>query len=374
VLSTKYLPQLAEDVEALGEAFETGGWDKFTKTLDEQVGASGNLVRAFNLLEAYGRVLWVFLKDSLWPVSRDLVVIFGLFAYVILQTMLPALRFLTDHSTLLRVVMFTLITYFAIAKVRAIQLAIAETRLWGATALLAGWTRAVVIWTRHEIAVWGLARIRLIAVTYATAAYMTATRLLTAALLLMNITLETTPVGWILTALALIAVALYVLIFHFDRVKAAAKAVWEWVMDHKILTAILLGPIGIWLAAVVVAIALVITKLKDMIGWAKKAWGWVRDIWNSVPGANLAEGAVGFIAGHASGGMMGKAGLSLVGEQGPELVQLPAGATIKNRSQTRLDPEHQGMISLALTSIIEIDRREIARAYQNYTLDQAARA
>jgi hypothetical protein len=72
--------------------------------------------------------------------------------------------------------------------------------------------------------------------------------------------------------------------------------------------------------------------------------------------------------------MMGSAGLSLVGEQGPEIVKLPAGATIKPRSQIGLDPTNRGMINLALTSIVEIDRREIARAYQNYTLDQAARA
>lgn len=49
----------------------------------------------------------------------------------------------------------------------------------------------------------------------------------------------------------------------------------------------------------------------------------------------LGKGAAEGIDGLATGGMVGKGGMFLVGEKGPELVHLPAGSAVYNNSQTR---------------------------------------
>ncbi len=180
-------------------------------------------------------------------------------------------------------------------------------------------------------------------------------------------------------------------------IEPIATAIWDWVGAHKELaieitaaaTALAVGSpflLGLAGLAKVVATCLGAVGLGGAAGWGllaligsvvalyqtltnKMGRNFLNDLVDSIPGAQerldtffdwlykKINGAVlpkdigvaggytppaymsyplpGPTGAYASGGIMRRAGMALVGEQGPELVRLPAGAQVYNAQQTR---------------------------------------
>lgn len=165
-------------------------------------------------------------------------------------------------------------------------------------------------------------------------------------------------------AIAAVFVILYMKVGWFRR---AVQATFAWIKSHwKLLLAILTGPIG----AAVILIISHFDKIKHAVGaawdWIKRAWGNVKSFfagvgramadgvksginaiitaWNSldmgihisVPGWVPGVGGKGFnvddifpdIGTLATGGAVSRAGAYVTGERGPELLRLPTGTDV----------------------------------------------
>jgi hypothetical protein len=230
----------------------------------------------------------------------------------------------------------------------------------------------------------------------------------------------------VVAAVALLSIGIYELYKHCgwfrDAVKAAwstaktafagildaAKAVWTWVKAYwPYLLGALAGPFGLAVvlilkhldtikgavSAVVDAIKATLSTLKgaaSSVGQAfVRAFGTVKDAvrgaintlirgWNSlqfkVPGFKV--GPVHFggvtlgvpqIPLLAQGGLVTEAGAAVVGERGPELVALPAGATV-----SPLEDGHRRPLEIVVP--VHIDGREVARSVARVASNQLARA
>lgn len=153
----------------------------------------------------------------------------------------------------------------------------------------------------------------------------------------------------------------------FEWIKGAAQATWNWIRSNwKLLITIIAGPIG-------AAVALVATYWDEITAGAAAIWHWFQDVWgllgdvisapfewawdkirpiydkikevvglvqSLLPGGsnaptsanitgqqNTAGGTVGG-ATNATGTSFWRGGMSLVGERGPEVVNLPRGSRV----------------------------------------------
>ena len=124
------------------------------------------------------------------------------------------------------------------------------------------------------------------------------------------------------------------LILHKAVVGGATAAQW---LFNAAMTANPIGLVVVALATLGVGIALVVKHWKDIVTWIKKAWGWLKK-WNGEPAKdknttittthidkNKGTGQYGF---NAKGTDNWRGGLSWVGEEGPELVNLPKGSQV----------------------------------------------
>jgi hypothetical protein len=166
--------------------------------------------------------------------------------------------------------------------------------------------------------------------------------------------------GGIALIIGAIVLAVYELWTHWDKVwtwvKDAAKAAAEWIHHHLMLIVVAGGPIGLLIAAIDF-LAHHWSDIWDGIQTVVSvAWGVIKSILNGgidlingfVKGAGAMLNGVLSIASHipgvssllpshvdlpviprlAAGGSAIEAGLTWVGERGPELMQMPRGATV----------------------------------------------
>jgi hypothetical protein len=221
-------------------------------------------------------------------------------------------------------------------------------------------------------------------------------------------TFATTGLGVAMIAatggLVLIGIGIYALITHFKLFKRIVTDVWDWIKGHwHLLAGILLGPI----AFAVIEIA---THWSSFVGFFKAVPGklaaagkgmwnfvktefksaidWILHGWNKLhfkmPGVHTPFGNIGgFNIGLpqipllAEGGTARTAGLSIVGDRGPELLSLPVGARIDpllpgGRGPTSAPGTWHGSGG-DLTVICQLDRKEIARAVVGEFNREAAR-
>jgi len=175
-------------------------------------------------------------------------------------------------------------------------------------------------------------------------------------------------------------------------VKNAAINVFNWIKTNwPLLLGILTGPFGM-------AIVLIIKNFDKIKSAASSVVGSVRRIFAAIPGiiTGMFKGATSFAAdigrsiadwlnantpfgdkvnfgpvhftipALAEGGIMRFGGPALVGERGPELVNLPQGAQV-----TPLPAA--GTTHVTITTPVYLDRRQIGLAVNEYNSDQAAR-
>lgn len=215
-----------------------------------------------------------------------------------------------------------------------------------------------------------------------------------AATWLVNVALDANPIGAVVLGLAALATGFY---FAFTKIKWFHKAVtdvWSWIKGHwKTLAQVLLTPI---LGPAV----LIIFHWKQLVSFFKKVPGelasagkgmwdfikeafrdainWIIKAWDSlqfkVPGIKTPFGTVGgFSIGVpripmlAEGGTVRTGGAAIIGERGPELLSLPAGARVDpllpdGRGPTAAPGTWRNNGKGDLIVICQIDRREVGRA------------
>jgi TP901 family phage tail tape measure protein len=196
-------------------------------------------------------------------------------------------------------------------------------------------------------------------------------------------------VGWFKDAVQAMGGAV---VASFNWVKQAAINVFGWIKGNwPLLLGILAGPFGL-------AVALIITHFDKIKKAASDVFNSVKTIFGKIPGVikSMFSGAGNF-AGNvgreiadwlnantpfgdhikvgpvdftlpalATGGTMLQGGMALVGEKGPELVTLPAGATVTPIPAT-------ASMAATINVPVYLDTRQIALVTAQYNSDQAAR-
>jgi len=198
-----------------------------------------------------------------------------------------------------------------------------------------------------------------------------ATKLWEGAQWLLNAALDANPIGAVILLIGLLVAAIVIAVTHWKQFKAYLDFLF-----HGMVAGIKwVGGIAAWLGHVFVMMAEGVEHTFERLGrwlwgWAKKVWGWL----NKIPGFSLAVSVAGDVGGavssgfsavkgaFASGGTAWSPGPYLVGEQGPEVVMLPSGATVTPSGT----PQH-------ITIPLIVDGREIARAVANVVSNQKAR-
>lgn len=225
-----------------------------------------------------------------------------------------------------------------------------------------------------------------------------------------NLTIAANPIALVIIAIAGLVIGFVILYRRvawfrnavnaaWDKIKSAAVFVFNFIREHwKALLVILGGPIG----AVVLGIVTHFGQVKHaahelwvgvrqvfnaVVAIVQRAWGLIRpvvDKLSSGVGAVASAGGkvagfIGSVGGSIPGfglGGVSPGGAALVGEYGPELVSLPAGARVTPLS----GPAAPGAIDLAAAignlnvhSVLMVDRRVLAESTGRAVADRQAR-
>jgi TP901 family phage tail tape measure protein len=211
----------------------------------------------------------------------------------------------------------------------------------------------------------------------------------------------------IMLALAALIIIIALVVMHwkwfknagvnaFHWVVHAGQDAWHWIKKHwPLLLGVFLGPFG-------AMIALVITHFGQLKKIVKSVLHWIAHAWNSTVGGFSVKipSWVPHFGGHhltiptihvgknAQGTQGWMGGLSVVGERGPELVNLPRGASVIPTGQSYFEPRRHlpnpapsdgggKPIVVEAHSHLYLDRhgkREIATAVNRFNADTRARA
>ena len=169
------------------------------------------------------------------------------------------------------------------------------------------------------------------------------------------------PIALVVAAVALLAAGAFLLVKNWDSVTGFFSSMWDELVGiftsaieivgnvigrgmafvYKLFT----DPVGaitdIW-NGLVDSFWDILGGIADAFDWA---WGYIEPIFNKLSGAwdavsgafgqGVGDGmAAGGMTGLATGGTVAQGGWALVGERGPELVQLPTGSTVYDAQQT----------------------------------------
>ena len=193
----------------------------------------------------------------------------------------------------------------------------------------------------------------------------------------------------LLPAIILLIAGVVLLIKHWGWVKDKFAEVFNWLKTHwPYLLPLLLGPIGIAAAAIITHWSQIKKSTTDLVNWVIKQFNRVVAFIKGIPGRighpfakafggvqGAAHHAFGW-AGLAEGGSLTTSGGVVVGERGPELLRLPAGARVTPLTGASPSPAAAaagGAGDATITTQVFLDKREIARAVGQYTADRSAR-
>ena len=170
---------------------------------------------------------------------------------------------------------------------------------------------------------------------------------------------------------------------------AGARWVWNWLKANwPYLVGVMLGPFGIIAAAIykhfglikkyaLAVVNAVRVAIRSLVSWVETLPGKLGGILKKIPGVGFAMKAGGAVGGalHKAfgqyGGMVQKPGGFVVGERGPELVSLPAGALVRPTPDTA--SLGGGGRDLVIRVPVLLDRKVVAQAVARVGADQLAR-
>jgi tape measure domain-containing protein len=383
-IAGQWLPSLVKLTNQLPKAFQRGGADAAAAQLDRSMGAHGRVLSDWLTWEGILSDTVGILRSDVVPI---LIVLWHWFGVGMGAVRLfgGALSFLNHHSTTTRVLLYLILG--VLVPLQAAYLAV--------TGAAWAWTTAIAVQEglllRLNTVMWaGLLVINTLAEGFTA---LTGVLFgLDTAVGLLSVLLEATPIGWIITGVVLLGVALYLLATHFHQVEDAVKSAFFWIKDHwYLLPAILVAP---W----VLLPGLIGTHLDDtkrvllnLVHWIQHQFsysnlfgsglGWLSRLGGSgsalFPGlgplslaANTLRHA---IPGAAEGGITRAAGPIMVGERGPEIVHLPPHSTI-TPLQHVIGPGMKLTVRHEQPVIVQLNRRTIGEAVARYQTDvEAAR-
>ena len=290
------------------------------------------------------------------------------------------------------------------------------SRSWALATVLGALTAAFIAYKAVAIATWvinnklvlqtilmaarnALAEISVYAMVAALVAQSVATAALTAATWALDaaIGVLTAPITLVILAIIALGVAFYLL---YTRVKwfregvnaalhavwVAIKYVWDWVRKNwPLLAGALFGPFGLAAAYiithfsqvknfVIAVIEAIKSAIQSLLGWVTKIPGKVASAVKHIPGGGtamkLAGSALGMV-GLQHGGLVTGSGGFLVGERGPELVTLPAGALVRPTSAAT--SVAAGGRDLVIQVPVVLDGKVLARSVARVGANQLAR-
>lgn len=145
----------------------------------------------------------------------------------------------------------------------------------------------------------------------------------------LNAVLAANPIGLVVLAIGALIAAGVALYMNWDTVKAKAQELW--VKIKTVFDNMKSSVLGTW-DGIVSGIKSSINKIIDLVnGMAKKVASGINavsGVVSKIPGVNIPKMEAPQIPKLAEGGQIIEAGRVLVGEAGPEILDLPRGATV----------------------------------------------
>ena len=207
----------------------------------------------------------------------------------------------------------------------------------------------------------------------------------------------TNPWTWIALAVVAIVYALIVLYFRWERFHNLVNRTANWVKEHWYYLTLIIGiifPIIPVVATIVRHWRTIRDYIKSAYEWAKKLYDILKNPikigprWLRYSGVDLARD-IGKVAkyasptgsyyggGHQMGGLV-PGGFSLVGERGPELVQIPGGSRITPNANVNPIGWSMGGVGgngneRPIVVNLVVDRKVLATAVARANQDYAAR-
>jgi hypothetical protein len=204
----------------------------------------------------------------------------------------------------------------------------------------------------------------------------------------------------LLIPLAIIAIVAGVVILYkrWKWFHDAVNNTFDWIKSHwQLLGTILLGPI-------VPAVVLIVKNFGKIKAAVEAVWSTIKSVFGKVRGfianvfsggfvSQIGRGIADWINAHtpfgdeikagplhfrlpalAAGGVIRASGAALVGEQGPEIVSLPRGATVwPTPAVQAMGANAPGASGQTIVTKVYLDRRQIAEAVGTYASDRIAR-
>lgn len=181
-------------------------------------------------------------------------------------------------------------------------------------------------------------------------------------------------------AVAAIVIGIVVLYKKWGWFHRAVDNTFNWIKSHwKLLLVILTGPFGLAVTLIIRHFDKIRNAVRSIIDWLKRAFGdlkkfldaalgKVKGALGKIPGANKVLGAL------AGGGPVTQTGPYLVGERGPEIVNLRAGSHVfPTPTVAPVGPNLEGAREQTVVTKVYLNRRQIAEAVGQYTADKKAR-
>jgi hypothetical protein len=154
------------------------------------------------------------------------------------------------------------------------------------------------------------------------------------------------------------------------------------------LALVLAGPFGLAAAEIykhfgaikqfaLQVVAAIKQAIQELVSWVGTLPHKIGQLLGRIPGVHAISkgvGAIGSLFGAAEGGTVTSPGALLVGERGPELVTLPAAASVVPLGEPAgFGAGGRLLRPIQLTTQVVLDRKVVAQAVANYTSDRLAR-
>ncbi len=395
-METQVFPMLSKIVSQTQRTFKQEGMSALFRAIDENVGHGLQLEKEWKLLYSAGTTI-VRLLVQLGLLFRDSASIVGPLVTPVFESLVWILGIMASLLRIIRPVLKYIVALWIAERAAVGALLVVKSIHVLLTKIQATWTKAVVLWEtiyliwllREEYITKGLnfiveVRIALmLAMAAATGIATGAIELLTTGCYALAIALYNIPiVGWIALAITLITI----LYFKWKWFHNFVNDTFFWIKDHwYLLPGILAAPFLLLPFTVYAAFKQVRIFVGKIVDWIGDKMDWIarkiKGIWKAVPGSGYVSSAWGWVKGKvpgaADGGSLLTGGSLMVGERGPELVRLPAGASVSPLTPARLAPLAAGgaggFMRLELHSHIFLDGKQIAENVETHRADVRAR-
>lgn len=257
--------------------------------------------------------------------------------------------------------------------------------------------------------------------TTATRVSSAANRVWAATMWLVNAAMRANPLVLVISLIVAVGLAIVIAYRRFAFFRNGVNAVWSWVKNNwPLLLGILTGPIGL-------AVVMIIQHWDTLKGGATSAVNFIREKWNGLKswfgglpgqfaglstnlGRSMVNGIIDALNGMitafnstfefsfdppgpgsvtfdapdlptipklAAGGTVRVGGMSIIGERGPELMSLPAGAQVTPLSGPVVEPVLRELVGAGgpqeIVVPVYLDGREIARSTARVVANKKAR-